>query len=404
MHLPFFIARRYLFAKKSHNVINIISLISACGITVGTCALIVVLSVYNGFEGLIKSVYNSYEPDLIITSDSTKTFSPVGESFDKTKRVSSIAYFGEVLEENVFIRYRDEESVATIKGVDNFYGSKTNISKFIIDGDFKLYQGDLEQAIPGRGVAVSIGLRVHFIDPIYMYYPSKSGNISFFPGTNTFNQEKLFPSGVFSIEQNIDKKLMFVPISVARRLLEYNDDVTSIEIFLKKGSDESAVQQEIQNILGPSFSVKNRFQQNETLYKMMKSEKLTIYLILIFILVIISCNVFGSLSMLIFEKRGDIETLRAIGTRERTIKRIFITEGWLISLSGIIIGVVIGVSLCLIQQYFGVIPMPGNFIVDSYPVVLNLYDILITVVGVGAIGYLAARLPVIIIDSTIFKK
>lgn len=137
---------------------------------------------------------------------------------------------------------------------------------------------------------------------------------------------------------------------------------------------------------------------------MMKSEKLTIYLILIFILVIISCNVFGSLSMLIFEKRGDIETLRAIGTRERTIKRIFITEGWLISLSGIIIGVVIGVSLCLIQQYFGVIPMPGNFIVDSYPVVLNLYDILITVVGVGAIGYLAARLPVIIIDSTIFKK
>jgi ABC-type lipoprotein release transport system permease subunit len=363
-------------------------------------SLIIVLSVYNGFEGLIKSLYNSYEPDLLILPASGKTFAADSEIFNKIRISPNVFTFSEVIEENVFLRYRDEEAIATVKGVDSSFLKNSNFNKFIIDGEFSLYHGELEQAVVGRGIASKLGMNIHFIDPLYMYFPSGKSEISLINPAASLNSEKVFPAGIFSIEMGIDKKYVFLPITVVRRLLDYNNEVTSIEIQLNKGTDEESFQKEISKSLGSKYLVKNRFQQKETIYKMMKSEKLSIFIILIFILTIISFNIYGSLSMLILEKREDIVTFESMGADEKAIKKIFLFEGWLISLFGIAAGALLGIIITLLQKYFGIVAMPGSFIVDSYPVVLKCSDIAFSVIGVTLIGYLAARLPLNILKKS----
>ncbi len=402
MNLPLFIAGRYLFAKKSHNVINIISLISATGVALGTMALIVVLSVYNGFEGLIKNLYNSYEPDLLILPASGKTFAANNNIFTSIKDSPNVLSFSEIVEENVFLKYRDNEAIATIKGVDSSFLKNSNLYKFIISGEFSLKHGDIEQAVVGREIASKLGINIHFIDPLYLFFPSSKKEISIINPASSLNSEKVFPSGIFSIEMSYDKKYLFIPIETARRVLDYTNEVTSIEIHTKKGVNSEAFQNEISKMLGKNYIVKNRYQQKETIYKMMKSEKLSIYIILIFIITIISFNIYGSLSMLIFEKRTDIETFKSIGADENTVKRIFMFEGWLISLIGIATGAILGVVITTLQKYFGFVPMPGSFIVDSYPVLLKASDIVLSVIGVAIIGYFAAIMPLNILKK--FKK
>ena len=397
--MPLFIARRYLFAKKSHNVINIISLISATGVALGTMALIIILSVYNGFEELIKSLYNSYEPDLLILPASGKTFAADSDIFTKIKNSPKVYTFSEVIEENVFLRYRDEEAIATIKGIDSSFLKNSNLEKFIVDGSFNIYHGELEQAVIGRGIASRLGINIHFVDPLYMYFPSGKNDISLINPAASLNSEKVFPSGIFSIEMGLDKKFIFLPINVARRLLDYTNQVTSIEVNIKKRVESEVFQKEVSRALGKAFIIKNRYQQKETIYKMMKSEKLSIFIILIFILTIISFNIYGSLSMLILEKRTDIETFKSIGANEKSVNKIFLYEGWLISLFGIAAGAILGITITLLQKYFGIVSMPGSFIVDSYPVVLKLSDIMLSVIGVALIGYLAARLPLNILKK-----
>lgn len=395
MRLPLFIAGRYLFAKKSHNVINIISLISAMGITVGTAALIIILSVYNGFESLIKSVYSNVESDILITPKSGKAFIPDGEVINKIKGMENILYLAEIVEENIFIRYRNDEYVTTIKGVDTLFSKYSNISKSVIAGEFNLFHGELPQAIIGKGVAGNLGININFVDPLTLYYPSKSAEFSYLNPSGMLNQMNLFPAGVFSIDQTIDNKLIFAPIEIVRELLEYDTEVTSLEIYIKDPTKLNNNIKEIKALLGDGFYIKDRFMQNETLYKMMRSEKVSIYLILLFVIIIISCNIFGSLSMLIIEKQEDISTLKALGAPDSMIKRTFVYEGWFISILGIFIGTVAAILICIAQQQFGVVPMPGNFIVKSYPVLLQIEDIVMVISGVGVIGYLAAKLPVL---------
>ncbi len=399
MHLPLFIAKRYLFAKKSHNVINIISLISAGGIALGTLSLIIILSVYNGFEELIKSLYSNNESDLLILPAEGKSFNPRTAEFYKIRENIGIAQFCEIVEENVFVKYGSKEAVATIKGVDSSYVSDTNIGNYIIEGKFSLYDGELPQAIVGKNVASNLGLRTHFVEPIYLYFPSRYGSISMLNPASSLNLIKVFPSGIFAIEQNFDKKYIFIPIAYARELLELDNEATSVEVFTKNGTDIGQLKKEFSKNLGTGFVIKDRYEQNETLYKMMKSEKLSIYLILLFVLIIISCNLFGSLSMLIIEKEDDVETLRSLGAKDKLIRRIFLFEGWMISLTGLFIGLILGLLICLAQQQFGIIKMPGNFIIDSYPVVISPWDILSTIGGVGLIGYFAAKLPLIIMKN-----
>ena len=399
MQLPIFIAKRYLFAKKSHNVINIISLISAAGIAIGTAALIIILSVYNGFEGLIKSLNDVHESDILITPARGKTFIPHGEVWDSLRSDPSLLYVTEIVEENVFVKYGDQESIATIKGIDSTYEENTGLNKYIKEGKFSLYHGEVPQAILGRSLAYHLGLRVHFTDPLELYFPSRNRPFSMVNPASSLNSEKLFPSGIFSLEQGFDKKYIFIPISVARDLLEYENDVTAIELSVKNKDDIPRFKKHLRKRLSEEYIVRDKYEQNETLYKMMKSEKLSIYIILLFVLVIISCNLFGSLSMLIIEKREDAATFKAMGAKDVLIKRIFLIEGWMISFLGVAAGTLTGLLLCFIQQTFGVIPMPGNFIIENYPVIVKSSDVIITVCGIALIGFFAARLPLTIVKK-----
>ena len=397
MNLAQFIARRYLFAKKSHNVINIISAISAIGMAIGTAALIIILSVYNGFDSLIRSMMSNVEPDLLITPATGKTFVPDDSTFDWIYDQPSVRNMCCVLEEQVFISYEGKQSLARAKGVDWVYEEESPLKDHMSDGEFKLHRGDVPLAAVGAGLAYELGISPRFLAPVEIYFPTRTGRISLANPAASIESVRVYPSGLFSVNNDVDAELLIVPIEEMQELLEYDDEVSAVELRLTDGSTKEELkrlQKEIGTRLGPEFKVKDRFQQNESLYKMMKYEKAAIFMILIFVIIIISFNIFGSLSMLIIEKKDDIRTLRSMGAQEGLIKRIFILEGWLISLTGLAGGLVLGVGFAAIQQAFGIIKMPGHFVVQAYPIILSWSDILLTIVGVATIGYLIALLPV----------
>ena len=397
MRLASFIAGRYLFAKKSHNVINIISAISAIGMAIGTAALIIILSVYNGFDSLIRSMLSNVEPDLLITPSTGKVFVPEGETFDWLYFHPDVKNMCGVLQEQVFINYDGQQGLAKAKGVDWIYEDETPLKDHIREGEFRLHRGDVPMAAVGSGLAYSMGISPRFVSAIEIYYPSRTRKLSMANPLTSIEAVKVWPSSIFSINNDVDAELMILPIDKMRELLEYKDEVSEVEIRLAEGTSAKELrklQKEISERLGPEFKVKDRFQQNESLYKMMKYEKAAIYMILIFVIIIIAFNIFGSLSMLIIEKRPDIGTLRSMGAQEGLIKRIFILEGWFISLAGMAVGLLVGTGFALLQQHFGFIKMPGHFVVQAYPVILSWSDIFLTAVGVAAIGYIIALLPV----------
>lgn len=396
MRLAPFIAKRYLFARKSHNVINIISAISAIGMAIGTAALIIILSVYNGFDSLVRSLMSNVEPDLMITPVTGKTFVPEGKTYDWIYEQPAIKNMCCVLQEQVFINYDGKQSLAKAKGVDWIYEEESPIHNHIKEGEFKLHKGDIPMAAVGAGLAHEMGIRTHFLSPIEIYYPSRTRRISMANPAASIESINIWPSCLFSVNSDIDHDLIILPIEQMRELLEYKDEVSAVEIRTMDGTsakDQQKLQEEIASRLGPDFKVCNRFQQNESLYKMMKYEKMAIYMILIFVIIIIAFNIFGSLTMLMIEKREDIMTLRSMGAGESLIRRIFILEGWMISLSGLAAGMISGIGFSLLQQHFGFIKMPGHFVVQAYPIILSWSDILITAAGVALIGYLIALIP-----------
>jgi ABC-type lipoprotein release transport system permease subunit len=398
MRLAPFIAGRYLFAKKSHNVINIISAISAIGMAVGTAALIIILSVYNGFDSLIKSMMGTVEPDLLITPAQGKVFIPEGDVYDWIYDQKDVLSMCCILEESVFINYDGSQGLVKAKGADWIYEAETPLRDHIHNGEFQLYKGEVPQAVIGSRLAHNMGINPRFLSPIEIYYPSRTRRISIADPTSALESVKVFPSGIFSVNDDVDKELMIVPIETMRELLGYEDEVSAIEIRVTEGTEKREIrrlQKEIATRLGEGFMVKDRYQQNEVLYKMMMYEKMATYLILIFVIIVIAFNIFGSLTMLIIEKEEDIMTLRSIGAGRKLIRRIFILEGWFISLAGLAAGIVVGTSLSLIQQHFGIIKMPGHYIVQAYPIMLSWSDILITAAIVAITGYLIALLPVL---------
>ena len=397
MNLAQFIAGRYLFAKKSHNVINIISAISAIGMAVGTAALIIILSVYNGFDSLIRSMMSNVEPDLLITPATGKTFIPDDSTFDWIYAQPSVKNMCCVLEEQVFISYDGKQSLARAKGVDWVYEEESPLKDHMSDGEFKLHRGDVPLAAVGAGLAYELGISPRFLAPIEIYFPTRTGRISLANPAASIESVRVYPSGLFSVNNDVDAELLIVPIEKMQELLEYEDEVSAVELRLTEDSQKDELkrlQKEIGARLGPGFRVKDRFQQNESLYKMMKYEKAAIFMILIFVIIIIAFNIFGSLTMLIIEKEEDIRTLRSMGAPDSLIRKIFVLEGWFISLAGLAGGLVIGVGFAALQQAFGIIKMPGHFVVQAYPIILSWSDILLTAVGVAVIGYLIALLPV----------
>ena len=395
MRLAPFIAKRYLFAKKSHNVINIISARSAIGMAIGTAALIIIMSVYNGFDSLIRSMMSNVEPDLMITPSTGMTFVPEGETFDWLYDQPAVKNISSILQEQVFISYDGKQGLAKAKGVDWIYEEESPLKEHISDGEFKLHRGDIPLASVGIGLAYEMGINPRFLSPIEIYFPSRTRRISAANPLASLESIKVWPSSTFAINSDIDSDLLILPIEKMKELLEYDDEVSAIEIRLAEGfrKDElKKLKKELGERLGADFEVKDRFQQNASLYKMMKYEKAAIYMILIFVIIIIAFNIFGSLSMLIIEKEADIKTLRSLGAQDSLIKRIFILEGWMISLTGLAAGLLSGIGFALLQQHFGIIKMPGQFLVQAYPVILSLQDIVLTAAGVAIIGYLIAML------------
>ncbi len=396
LSFSFRIARRYLFSKKSHNAINIISGISATGVGVGTMALVCVLSVFNGFESLIADMFSTFDPDLKITLTEGKNFDVNSPELNEVRKLKSVAYFTEVVEENALLRFKDKQMPATIKGVSDDFSKMTRIDSIMYDGKFQLYDGAFQRAVPGVGVASILGLGAHFIDPLIIYAPKRTGKINLLRPENSFNQIGTFVSGIFSVKQlQYDDHYVLVSISLARELFEYDKNkVTSVELKLTSPVDQEKVQKQIQAILGDRFQVKNRYEQQESFFKIMQIEKWITYLILCFILLIASFNIIGSLSMLIIDKKADIETLRDLGANNQLIKHIFLFEGWLIAGVGALGGIGIGAVLCLLQEHFGFLKLGSGYVVDAYPVVTNWLDMVLVFVTVLSMGFLAAYYPV----------
>lgn len=367
------------------------------GVAVGTAALIIVLSVFNGFESVVKSLFSVFDPDIEITISQGKTFHSSQIDADKIKAIPGVIKYTEVVEENALLYYKKQQFLATIKGVDSLYQVRSPLNdSLLVTGDMMLQKDSLDFAIPGYGIAYFLNLDMNAPDNfISVYIPKRIGSISGLP-QESFSSEFIRPVAIFSVQQDFDDKYMLVPLRFARRLLDYTDEVTGIELRLAKGADVDFVQKQVATIAGPQFRVQNRFQQQEVLYKIMKSEKWAVFLILTFILVVASFNVVGSLTMLILDKQKDIGILRSLGAGNTTIKQIFFLEGLLISLTGAFTGLLLGLLVCFLQQKFGLIKLQGggSFIISAYPVKMIATDFLYVFVTIGIIGTAAAWLPV----------
>ncbi len=403
LSFSFHIAKRYLFSKKSHNAINIISGISAAGVGVGAMALVCVLSVFNGFETLIADMFSAFDPDLKITLAEGKTFDVNSPEMSEIRKLKSVAYFTEVVEENALLRFKDKQMPATVKGVSSDFRKMTFIDSIMYDGEFTLFDGAFQRAVPGVGVASILGLGVHFIDPLIIYAPKRTAKINLLRPENSFNQVGTFVSGIFAVQQlQYDDHYVLVSISLARDLFEYEKNIVSaVEIKLVDGVNQQKIQQQIKAKLGDRFQVKNRYEQQESFFKIMQIEKWITYLILCFILLIASFNIIGSLSMLIIDKKADIATLRNLGCNNQMIKRIFLFEGWMISAVGAVVGISLGTLLCLLQEHVGFLKLGSGYVVEAYPVVTNLTDSMLVLVTVLIMGFLAAYYPVRYISKEI---
>lgn len=408
MNLPFYIARRYLFSKKKHNAINIISGISVCGVALATLALVCTLSVFNGFQDMVAGFFTAFDPELKITVREGKVFDPNGAAFNEVRALPEIDVWTETLEENAMIQYKDRQAMAVIKGVDDNFEQLTSIDSLLYGtGDFILHDEIVDYGILGVELVSELGTGIQFVDPLQVYAPKRNARVNMSNPSAAFNSDYLFsPGAVFVVnQQKYDASYILTSLSFARRLFDYDKEVSAIELKLKKEADISSVQKEISRILGDKFVVQNRYEQQADVFRIMEIEKLISYLFLTFILAIACFNVIGSLSMLILDKREDVETLRNLGADERLISRIFLFEGRLISVFGAFAGIVVGLLLCFLQQHFGIIALggDGSFVVDAYPVSVHFTDVLLIFVTVITVGFLSVWYPVHYLSRRLLK-
>ena len=399
MNFPFYIARRYLFSKKSHNAINVISLVSVCGVMVATVALVCALSVYNGFGDLVSTLFSHFDPELKITPRYGKVFDPADERIRQIRQLPSIELASEVLEENALVKYRERQVVGVVvKGVDDNFPRLVEIDSVLIDGRFALAEDVVNYATLGIGLASSLGINAGFVSPLELYAPKRDERVNLANPAASFRVEYAYIGGVYRInEQAYDENYMIVPLDLARSLFHYEKEISALELKLKPGTDMAAAEREIQSIAGADYLVQNRFEQQEASFRMMQVEKWVTFLILCFILAIALFNIVGSLSMLMIEKQADVQTLRNMGASDRQIRQIFLFEGWMISGFGALFGIIAGLILCLLQQEYGLIRLgeeAGAFIIDAYPVHVLPLDVITVFVTVLAIGFLAAWYPV----------
>ncbi len=400
MKLPSFIAQRYLLAKKSHNLINIVTWISIISVCVATFAMIFVLSVFNGFNVVISDMIHQLSPDLNISTVKGKTINLNDFPLDKLKEINGIDYVFPTITEDVLFKNSNKQQIGQVKGVPQDYNKIDRVRGSILnDTTFDVSYNNINYGIPGAGMAYFLGINVYQPYSSIQVYVPKRGNASSFNLENSFNSSKLIVTNVFSTQQEVDERLVLAPIGWLANLMEYDNLVTDVEIFINDKSLKAngkrqlgRIKKEIKDILGDDYKVYDQYEQQETLYKMMKAEKLAVYLILTFILIMATFNVIGTLSMLIIDKNKDITLLKAMGGDNTLIKKIFINEGLLISVVGGILGLLLGIVAVLIQQYFGIIRLGngGSYIIDAYPVALQFTDIVLVFTTIAIIGSIAA--------------
>lgn len=399
MNVPLFIARRYLISKKSNNAINIISWISVAAIAISTAAVVVILSFMNGLTGMVQDLYNSFDPDIEITPVKGKTFIPDSVQMEKIKKIKGVRYLNFSIEDIAMLEYGSKQAVTTIKAVGDDYFKMSGLDKRVQEGQPVLRTQQEYFIIPGKGIVYQLSLNVHDrFNPVSLYAP-KRGRAMVLSEEDAYIEEKIAPSAYFSINDEFDFKYALTHIDVARRLFEYEKEVSTADIGLEDLSYSDAVQEEIKKILGEGFHVKNRFEQNKALFTTLKSEKLVVFLVLIFILVVATFNIIGSIIMLIIEKKKDIVTLNNMGAGLPFIRRIFITEGLLITCLGAFSGLLIGLIVCLVQLNFHPITMQGLGEEIPYPMKMLLTDFVLVIAGVFVISILAAWFPVRLFTS-----
>ncbi|HLP72779.1 MAG TPA: FtsX-like permease family protein [Bacteroidales bacterium] len=405
MRLPLYIAKRYLFAKKSRNAINVISAVSVAGVTVGTMALIIILSVFNGLEKMVTGIFNTFDPEIKITASKGKTFIPDSSLVARLSKERGVEAWSFTIEENALLKYGERQYIATIKGVDDNYARVSEIDSSMWEGEFKLMsENGRPWAIPGIGVAQTLGIRINFVQSLNIILPRRTAGISLNPETALKNRY-ILPSGIFEVEKEYDSKYVYVPLEFARELTENDSAVTDIEVKLTPGTSSETARNDIKKIFGDNYKVQTRLEQQAVFYKVMRSERFAIFLILSLILIIASFNITGSLTMLMIEKQRDIDILRSLGAHNDLIRKIFIFEGWMISISGAFAGVLLGFIICWLQQTYGLVKLDSqSLIMTAYPVVLKARDFILVPVTVLIIGYWAAWYPVRFLTKRYLSK
>lgn len=412
MNVPFYIAKRYLFSKKSHNAINVISAISVCGVALATLALVCTLSVFNGFQDLVATFFTAFDPELKITATTGKVFDGQDERIEALRALPQVAVFSESLEENAMVQYKDRQTMAVIKGVEDNFEELTAIDSILFGrGNFVLHDEVADYAIPGIELVSVLGTGIRFLDPLEVYTPRRGAKVNLANPASGFNAAHLYSAGlVFAVnQQKYDSSYILTSLQFARKLFQYDTEVSSVELKLKPDADVGAVKAKIEKMLGGDFRVQDRYEQQADTFRIMEIEKLISYIFLTFILMIACFNVIGSLSMLIIDKRADVVTLRNLGADDKLITRIFLFEGRMISLFGAVIGVVLGLALCFIQQEWGLLSLggggsAGNFVVDAYPVSVHAWDIVLIFVTVLVVGFLSVWYPVRYLSRRLLGK
>ena len=400
MNFPFFIARRYLFSKKSTHAINVISAISVVGVAVATTALVVTLSVFNGFHDLVASLFTSFDPQLKVAPAVGKTVPADDPALARIKSIDGVEVATETLEDQALVVYGDRQAVVMIKGVEDNFDSLTHIREILVgDGEFELHAAGMSYGTPGIRLAETLGTGYRYDGPLKVYAPKREGQLNMANPADGFVEDELYSPGVlFSVQQaKYDKNYIITSIGFARSLFGQQGMVSALELRLRPGSDFDAVKAGIKGIAGSRFTVKDRFEQQDDTFKIMKIEKLIAYLFLTFILTVACFNIIGSLSMLIIDKRDDVVTLRNLGASDSQIVRVFLFEGRMISAAGAVLGIALGLLLCWLQQTFGLVRLgstSGSFIIDAYPVSVHPEDVALIFVTVLAVGFAAVWYPV----------
>lgn len=395
--LPLHIAWRYLHSKKSYNAINIVSGVSAAAVAVVTAAMICVLSVMNGFGVIIEGMFSQFDPDIRITPKEGKYFTTDTPLFDSIKALPGVGMYTEVVEETALIEYEDHQLAATLKGVDSTYQSLTKIDSILTDGHFLVYDGAFERTVMGQGLAWQLGVGAHFVKGIHIYAPKRNERVNLMRPDQAFRQATVFIAGTFAVNQvQYDDHLMLVSLNMARHLFDYApNQATGIELSVADGQSVRQVKRQIRSILGDEYLVLDRYEQQADFFHILQIEKWLTALLMVFILLIASFNLVGSLSMLMLDKEADVRILQALGADDGLIRRIFLMEGWLISAFGALGGVVLGLIMCLTQQYFGWLRLGSGteYVLEAYPVAVAAGDVLLVVAIVLLIGFVAAWIP-----------